>query len=97
MHAGGLPIDHATMTQTPTDAPPSPTRRRSDYHQYYWEQCHKLAPRTIDWDSHAFENVLALLMIDYPGKSESACVIALANMGLYAPLTGLRDNGDKRR
>jgi hypothetical protein len=67
-----------------------PKRRPADYHSYYWEQCRKLAPRTIDWDHFAFEDVLALLMLDYPGKSESQCVIALANMQLYAPLTGPR-------
>lgn len=65
-------------------------RRRSDYHAYYWAQCKKLAPRTIDWNHDAFENTLALLMYDHPGKTESQCVIALANMGLLAPYTGRR-------
>lgn len=67
-----------------------PIRRRSDYRKFYWEQCRKLAPRTIDWDTHAYESVLALLMSDYPEKRESECVIALANMELYAPLVGPR-------
>ena len=49
--------------------------------------------RTIDWDHHAFEAVLALLMLDYPEKTEAQCVIALANMQLYAPLTGPRAGG----
>ena len=47
-------------------------RKAIDYHKYYWEQCHKLAPRTIDWDSHAFESVLALLMVDYPDEDRGA-------------------------
>ena len=77
---------------------PSPTlkRRRSDYHRYYWEQCRKCAPRTIDWPNHAYEATLALLMYDYPEKTESACVIALANMQLYAPLVGPRESSPKR-
>jgi hypothetical protein len=65
-------------------------RRRSDYWAYYHGQCHKLAPRHLDWDCFAYENTLALLMADYPERSESACVIALANMELYAPLVGPR-------
>lgn len=65
-------------------------RRRSDYHAYYWAQCKKLAPRTIDWDHDAYESLLGLLMFDYPGKTESECVIALAKMQLYAPLVGRR-------
>lgn len=68
----------------------APKRRRSDYLKFYHQQCHKLAPRTIDWDHHAYEATLALLMQDYPEKRESECVIALANMQLYAPLTGPR-------
>jgi hypothetical protein len=36
-------------------------------------------------------------MFDYPQKTESECVIALANMELYAPLTVLGDSGDRRR
>jgi hypothetical protein len=68
----------------------APQRRRTDYHRYYWERCKKLAPRTIDWDNHAYEDVLALLMLDYPSKTENECVIALANMQLYAPLVGPR-------
>jgi hypothetical protein len=68
----------------------TPKRKRSDYHAYYWAQCKKLAPRTIDWPNHAYEAVLGLIMFDYPTKTESQCVIALANMGLYAPLTGPR-------
>jgi hypothetical protein len=75
---------------------PAPKRRRSDYHAYYWAQCKKLAPRTVDWDSHAYEAVLGLLMYDYPDKSESECVIALANMELYAPLVGPREATRKR-
>ena len=67
-----------------------PARRKSDYWAYYHERCRKLAPRTIAWDNHAFEDVLALLMSDYPEKTESQCVIALAKMELYAPLTGPR-------
>jgi len=66
-----------------------PQRRRSDYFNFYNDQCKKLAPRYRAWDHHAFESVLALLMSDHPDKSESACVIALANMGLYAPFTVL--------
>jgi hypothetical protein len=68
----------------------APKRRRSDYWKYFHDQCRKLAPRTIDWDHHAYADVLALLMLDYPEKSESECVIALAKMELYAPLTGPR-------
>ncbi len=74
----------------------TPPRKRSDYHAYYWAQCKKLAPRTIDWDHHAFESVLGLLMFDYPERSESACVIALANMELYAPLVGPREESPRR-
>jgi hypothetical protein len=77
----------AAPSPTKADAP---ARRKADYWSYYYDQCRKLAPRTIDWDSHAFEAVLALLMLDYPEKTESQCVIALANMQLYAPLTGPR-------
>ncbi len=65
-------------------------RKRSDYHAYYWAQCRKCAPRTIDWDNHAYEAVLGLLMYDYPQKTEVECIIALANMQLYAPLVGPR-------
>jgi hypothetical protein len=65
-------------------------RRSADYLAYYREQCKKLAPRYIDWDHYAYENTLALLMFDYPEKRESECVIALAKMQLYAPLTGRR-------
>jgi hypothetical protein len=71
-------------------------RRRSDYHAYYWAQCKKLAPRTVDWDHHAYESVLGLLMFDYPNKTESECQIALANMELYAPLVGPREPIPKR-
>ena len=74
-----------------------PPRKQSDYHKYYWDQCRKLAPRYRAWDHHAYENTLALLMFDYPAKSETECIIALANMQLYAPLTVLEDSGDKRR
>ena len=63
-------------------------RKRSDYHAYYWAQCKKLAPRTVDWDHEAYESVLGLLMYDYPNKTESQCVIALANMELFAPMVG---------
>jgi hypothetical protein len=65
-------------------------RRRSDYHKFYQERCNKLAPRSLDWPHYAYEDTLALLMLDYPDKSESACVIALANMELYAPFVGPR-------
>lgn len=75
---------------------PTPARKRSDYHAYYWAQCRKLAPRTLDWDHHAYESVLGLLMFDYPEKTESECVIALANMELYAPLVGPREATHKR-
>ena len=34
--------------------------------------------------------LLGLLMFDYPGKTNSQCVIALAKMQLYAPLVGRR-------
>jgi hypothetical protein len=71
-------------------------RRCSDYHAYYWAQCKKLAPRTLDFDHHAYESVLALLMFDYPQKTESECVIALAKMELYAPLVGPREATYKR-
>ncbi len=74
-----------------------PKRKRSDYVRYYHDQCRRLAPRYRAWDHHAYEATLALLMFDYPDRSESACVIALANMELYAPLTVLEDSGDKRR
>ena len=79
-----------------TNGTAAPKRKRSDYWRYYRGQCHKLAPRTIDWDSHAYESVLALLMFDYPDRSESACIIALANMELYAPLVGPRESSHKR-
>ena len=75
---------------------PPPRRKRSDYHRYYHDQQRKLAPRYRAFDHHAYEATLALLMFDYPDKTESQCVIALANMELYAPLTVLEDNGDKR-
>ena len=53
-------------------APPKPPpRKRSDYWAYYYAQCAKCAPRTIDWDHHAYEAVLGLLMFDYPEKTES--------------------------
>ena len=74
-----------------------PRRRQSDYLRYYHDQCHKLAPRYRAYDHHAYEATLALLMFDYPDKTESACVIALANMQLYAPFTVLEDSGDKRQ
>ena len=66
-----------------------PPRRKSDYWRYYHDMCRKLAPRYRDWDHHAFEATLALLMFDYPAKTESACVIALAKMELYAPMVRL--------
>ena len=74
----------------------TPVRKRSDYWKYYHDQCRKMAPRTIDFDHHAYEAVLGLLMFDYPAKTESDCVIALANMGLYAPLVGPRESSRKR-
>lgn len=73
-----------------------PPRRRSDYHAYYWAQCAKCAPRTIDWPNHAYESVLGLLIFDYPDKTQSECIIALANMELYAPLVGPRESSHKR-
>jgi hypothetical protein len=66
------------------DGPP-PKRGRSDYEDYYWDLCRKLAPRYRDWDNRAYEATLQLLMFDHPGKTEVDCVIALANMDLYAP------------
>ena len=80
--------DHA-----PSKPPP---RKRSDYWAYYYAQCAKCAPRTIDWDHHAYEAALGLLMFDYPEKTESDCVIALAKMGLYAPLVGPSESSRKR-
>ena len=77
-----------------SDRPPK--RKRSDYHAYYWAQCRKCAPRTIDWDHHAYESVLGLLMFDYPDKTEVECVIALAKMELYAPLVGPRESSHDR-
>jgi hypothetical protein len=68
----------------------SPPRGKSDYLKYYHERCSKLAPRSLDWPHYAYEDTLALLMLDYPNKSESQCVIALANMELYAPFVGPR-------
>ena len=65
------------------------TRRKSDYHKYYHDMCRKLAPRQRAWDHHAYEATLALLMFDYPAKTEAECVIALAKMQLYAPFTVL--------
>lgn len=73
-----------------------PKRKRSDYHAYFWAQCRKCAPRTIDWDHHAYRSVLGLLMFDYPDKTEVECIIALANMELYAPLVGPRESSHKR-
>jgi len=66
-------------------------RTRSDYHAYYHSMCHKLAPRHKAWDAHAYEAVLALLMFDYPEKTEVDCVIALAKMKLYAPIVVWED------
>ncbi len=80
----------ASPATSPTIASTAPKRKRSDYHKYYWAQCKKCAPRTIDWDHHAFEATLGLIMFDYPQKTEVDCVIALAKMGLVAPLTGPR-------
>jgi hypothetical protein len=67
----------------------SERRRKSDYWRYYHEQCRKLAPRQRAWDHHAYEATLALLMFDYPQKTEAECVIALAKMELYAPFVVL--------
>ena len=63
-------------------------RRPSDYWKYYHAQRHKLAPRTVNWEHQAYEDVLGLLMFDYPDKSEVDCIIALMNMKLYAPIVG---------
>ena len=63
----------------------APKRGRSDYLRYYWDQCRKLAPRYRDYDNRAYEATLALLMFDHPGRDEVSCIIALANMNLYAP------------
>ena len=86
----------ASLATSPTIAAQTPKRKRGDYWKYYHGQCRRLAPRYRAWDSHAYEATLALLMFDYPERSETQCVIALANMQLYAPLTVLEDNGDKR-
>ena len=66
-------------------------RGQSDYRKYYWDRCKKHAPRTIDWDHYGFEDVLALLMADYPDKTEVDCLIALARMNILAPYTGPRE------
>ena len=66
-----------------TDAP---KRKRSDYIRYYHDQCRKLSPRYRDFDNRAYEATLALLMFDHPGRTEVDCIIALAKMGLYAPV-----------
>lgn len=63
-------------------------RGRSDYWAYYQARCHKLASRTLNWDHQAYEDVLGLLMADYPEKTEVDCIIALAKMKLYAPMVG---------
>ena len=68
---------------------PRPTRRKSDYWRYYHDQCRKLAPRQRAFDHHAYEATLALLMFDFPAKTEAECVIALAKMELYAPFVRL--------
>jgi hypothetical protein len=68
------------------DAPAASTRRKADYLDYYRERCRKLSPRYLDWDNRAYEETLALLMFDHPGKTEVDCGIALAKMGLYAPI-----------
>ena len=66
-----------------------PPRCKSDYWKFYHGQCRKLAPRYRAWDHHAYEATLALLMFDYPAKTETECVIALAKMQLYAPFVRL--------
>jgi hypothetical protein len=75
-----------TIDAGPTPSGSAPKRTRSDYHQYYWDTCRKLAPRYRDWDNRAYESLLALLMFDHAGKTEVDCIIALARMGLYAPV-----------
>lgn len=67
----------------------APPRRKSDYWKYYHDMCRKLAPRQRAFDHHAYEATLALLMFDYPAKTEAECVIALAKMQLYAPFVRL--------
>ena len=74
---------------TPAGSSPAGTRRKSDYWRYYHDMCRKLAPRQRAFDHHAYEATLALLMFDYPAKTESECVIALAKMQLYAPFVRL--------
>ena len=86
----------ASPATSSTIASTAPKRKRSDYWQYYHDQCRKLAPRTIDWPNHAYESVLGLLMYDYPNKTESQCVIALANMELFAPMVGPSQPTPKR-
>jgi hypothetical protein len=63
-------------------------RSQADYWKYYHAQRHKLAPRTVNFEHEAYEATLALLMFDYPQKTEVDCIIALMNMKLYAPLHG---------
>ncbi len=85
------------MSSASPSSNPPPQRKRSDYHGYYHNQCRRLAPRYRAWDHHAYEATLALLMFDYPDKTETQCVIALANMQLYAPFTVHGESGDKSR
>ena len=86
----------ASLVTSSTIVARTPVRKRSDYWKYYHGRCRQWAPRTIDWDSFAYEDVLGLICFDYPDKSESACIIALANMGLFAPLVGPRESSRKR-
>ena len=55
--AAPTPSGSANASQAKPSA--SPKRGRSDYHQYYWDTCRKLAPRYRDWDNRAYEALLA--------------------------------------
>ena len=79
----------ANPAMSSTVANSAPTRKRSDYRSYYHDMCRKLAPRQRAFDHHAYEATLALLMFDFPAKTEAECVIALAKMELYAPFVRL--------
>ena len=62
--------------------------RPLDYHRYHDQQRVKLARRNRNWEHQAYEDVLALLLIEHPDKTTTDCIIALANMAIYAPLIG---------
>ena len=73
--------------KTSPNPPLPPKRTRRDYLKYHEDQSRKLAPRYTNWPHHAYEATLALIMFDYPQRTEAECCIALAKWELYAPFT----------